>query len=373
MNDMWRRPMKDTLIREFREKIATISENEDIYIFGAGTYGKIFGSFFNQCQIQWSGFIDNNKAIQDSVICEKKVYSLENVQNKENACVLIFLSPLIYANDVDKIKRQISDSGFLPENILYYGDKVELINDVIYFVNDPEDCLSRNKRLKNIFSGRRCFVIGNGPSLRVEDLNRLSGEITMGCNNLISLLDKITCRPTCFFCEDTIFLEKHIRSKEELEYLLSRCDYVFSTLRSDLYKIYGTLYDSLYFLLPERTVSKVNFSDDISKKTFSSGTTLYSMLQVAVYMGIKEIYLLGVDFSFRKESYSDGTVKINHDVKNHMELMEQVVQGNYNVDLIMEGYKCALEYANNHGIRIYNATRGGRLEVFERVNFDELF
>ena len=39
----------------------------------------------------------------------------------------------------------------------------------------------------------------------------------------------------------------------------------------------------------------------------------------------------------------------------------------------MEGYMCAKEYAERHEIKIYNATRGGKLEVFERVDFDSLF
>ena len=36
-------------------------------------------------------------------------------------------------------------------------------------------------------------------------------------------------------------------------------------------------------------------------------------------------------------------------------------------------YQAAEKYAEEHGIKIYNATRGGRLEVFERVDFDSLF
>ena len=36
-------------------------------------------------------------------------------------------------------------------------------------------------------------------------------------------------------------------------------------------------------------------------------------------------------------------------------------------------YQAAREYADRHGIKIYNATRGGKLEVFERVDFDSLF
>lgn len=40
---------------------------------------------------------------------------------------------------------------------------------------------------------------------------------------------------------------------------------------------------------------------------------------------------------------------------------------------IIDAYEVAKRYGELHNIHIYNATRGGYLEVFERVNFDELF
>jgi len=40
---------------------------------------------------------------------------------------------------------------------------------------------------------------------------------------------------------------------------------------------------------------------------------------------------------------------------------------------VERAYKTAKKYADRHGVKIYNATRGGNLEVFERVDFDTLF
>ena len=39
---------------------------------------------------------------------------------------------------------------------------------------------------------------------------------------------------------------------------------------------------------------------------------------------------------------------------------------------IFRSYQIAEEYSRTHGFRIFNATRGGCLEVFERVDFDLL-
>lgn len=360
-------------ISSFEKLIREISLKKEIFIFGAGVHGKILGRFFNQVNIKWLGFIDNNIELYNLEICDKKVYPLDNIYNRENVVVLISLSHLVHGEKIDAIKGQLKEIGVNQENILYFGDSYELINDIIYFINKPQKVLLKNKKLKNIFQKKRCFIIGNGPSLRMEDLYRLTGEVSMGCNGIIYLTNNIEWRPTCFFCEDSTFIKNHIKNTNDLETILEKCNFAFTTLKTDLYKKYSSTYDKLFYLRADLLSSTVKFSEDISERIYSSGTTLYSMFQVAVYMGIKEIYLLGVDFSFRKERYSDGKIIVNDHVKNHMELLEQHTEGVYNVDLIMEGYKCFRNYANNHGIKVYNATRGGKLDIFERVDFDSLF
>ena len=93
----------------------------------------------------------------------------------------------------------------------------------------------------------------------------------------------------------------------------------------------------------------------------------YDAIQIAVYLGFKEIYLLGVDFSFCKD-YKD---KSNHFVENYYNKNSKTTVVTENEQL--KAYQKAKQYAETHGIKIYNATRGGKLEVFERVDFDSLF
>ena len=44
----------------------------------------------------------------------------------------------------------------------------------------------------------------------------------------------------------------------------------------------------------------------------------------------------------------------------------------YYFDQSTYSYKVLRDYADRHGIHIYNATRGGMLEVYERRNLDEV-
>ena len=85
------------------------------------------------------------------------------------------------------------------------------------------------------------------------------------------------------------------------------------------------------------------------------------LIEIAVYMGFKEIYLLGCDCSYPKGSKSH-VVESGFVDKNAAS----------NPIRMRVGYKCAKDYADSHGIKIYNATRGGELETFERVDLDEI-
>ena len=89
-------------------------------------------------------------------------------------------------------------------------------------------------------------------------------------------------------------------------------------------------------------------------------------MQLAAYMGVKEIYLLGVDFTYGGQ---EKNVEYTHFYGTDK-------SGNASIGYVKHvalAYQSAKEYADSHGIKIYNATRGGKLEIFERVDFDSLF
>ena len=59
-------------------------------------------------------------------------------------------------------------------------------------------------QFRNIHSGKRCFLIGNGPSLRASDLDTLhrAGEITFAFNRIYNIFDQTEWRPTYYISQD---------------------------------------------------------------------------------------------------------------------------------------------------------------------------
>ena len=215
------------------------------------------------------------------------------------------------------------------------------------------------KSYKNRHKGR-CFIIGNGPSLRHEDLRRLMelGETTFACNSLIKLFNEIPFSPTYYFAQDNKII---LDNKEEIEnYKGTKFIKAHYARR---YHIGGATYYNMLF--PKRPIG---FSNDISNVVYSGQTVTYSMIQFAAYMGFKEIYLIGVDCSYSqnndvitKESYFDERL---FNSRRSYAAPE--------VDTNLLAYARAREVCETQEIKIFNATRGGKLEVFERKSLDEL-
>ena len=115
-------------------------------------------------------------------------------------------------------------------------------------------------------------------------------------------------------------------------------------------------------------------STDASLHVASGFTVTYAAMQLAMYMGYTELALVGVDCDYPRIVDRTG-IRTVHDGPSHFEGCEQKERLSYggNVVAMQQAYENAKRYAQEHGVKIYNATRGGKLEVFERVDFDSLF
>ena len=215
------------------------------------------------------------------------------------------------------------------------------------------------RSFKDIHSGR-CFVIGNGPSLRNSDLRRLMelGEVTFACNSLIKLFDEIPFRPTYYFAQDNKII---LDNKEEItNYRGTR---FIKAHYAGRYHIKGVTYYNMLF--PQ---NPIGFSNDISKVVYNGQTVTYSMIQFAAYMGFKEIYLIGVDCNYS----SDNSVITQESYFDPRLFNSNRSYAAPEVDTNLLAYARAREVCDRQGVKIYNATRGGKLEIFERANLDEV-
>lgn len=242
-----------------------------------------------------------------------------------------------------------------------------VIEDVYDLSRKIEDYRNlKIEKFRNSHYGERCFIVATGPSLKMEDLAILkeSKSISISMNRVYKAFDSTDWRPDYYMVADWRCIEE---SGQEILGLDIKNKFI-----SDVYPPFWkqSIPDNVYqyhchFLAG--TEKMPSFSEDFTYGAYSYATVTYDCIQLAVYMGFKEIYLLGVDFSFSEDYKNAG----NHFVSNYY---AQDSKASYFLkEESLAAYRAAKQYADKHGIKIYNATRGGKLEVFERVDFDSLF
>lgn len=230
------------------------------------------------------------------------------------------------------------------------------------------------KKLKNRHEGKRCFIVGNGPSLRADDLTTIAnnGDISFAFNRIFHIFPNTVWRPTYYISQDEKILAGYEKEVERIP-----ADIKFIPIEFEWYygikKMKGI---QQFHIVSVGSAKKIVFSERIEKQIILWWTVVYSAIQMAVYMGIKEIYLIGVDHHFHTSVDKNGRLVIDPTAKDYFCDEYNADKENLWVPCTESttfAYMAAKEYADSHGIKIYNATRGGKLEVFPRVDFDKLF
>ncbi|WP_226681942.1 6-hydroxymethylpterin diphosphokinase MptE-like protein [Sutcliffiella horikoshii] len=231
------------------------------------------------------------------------------------------------------------------------------------------------EKLKEQHMGERCFIIGNGPSLQIKDLEKLSGEVTFATNMIFSIYDETIWRPTYYVTQDLIAVQEIYDRCSDIHGLSTNNSF----LPLDVKHINVSYSDDMTYCYIDRKNAYPNlprFSSNISNVIHEGFTVTYTAIQIAAYMGFKEIYLIGVDHNYSNAVLPDGTVVNNGDdnTNNHFtKKYKGKKPGNLpNLVLSENAYISAEIYCRKNDIKIFNATRGGKLEVFTRINFDDL-
>lgn len=348
-------------------------QNEKIYIVGFGRNGKNIAKYLKNNQIYYYGFVDKKvvKNVNENII---------KYENIDLNGTYIISSPENENEMIDELKKyKVNEKKIVSFCKAWI---MESILNELYEYNLKYS--KKIKHFKNINKGQSCFIVGNGPSLRIEDLEILhnNGIKTFASNCIYSLYDKTCWRPTYYVASDTSMTNNILLN--DLEYALDGIGYMFTSINSRMIEFSNN--DKINYLIQVISKNKYTglpkFSDECEKRVYLSGTVAYQMMQLAVYMGFENIYLIGMDCSYAIERQPDGSYKKN-DVLNHNYIIQKyeedlidnkkISQCWADVNMQMNGYRSAKKYCDAIGVKIYNATRGGKLEVFERVNFDLLF
>ena len=226
-------------------------------------------------------------------------------------------------------------------------------------------------KYKDIHKGESCFLIGNGPSLNADDLTKIeeSGYKTFAFNRIYYIFNETSWRPTYYISQDEKMLEG---CKEDVSKLELAHKFIPANLRW-YYNI--NIQDAEEFYLEGVKDRKFWFSDNIDHSVCWASTVMYTAAQFAVYMGFSTIYLIGVDHHFHISKDKNGNIVVDNSVKDYFSEKYNHDKDNLvfpSPDISTETYYAMKKYCDERNINVYNTTRGGKLEVFPRMDVDSL-
>ena len=238
--------------------------------------------------------------------------------------------------------------------------KVFVKNSFLFFHQKKK--LKGIKAFRNKFLGQSCFIIGNGPSLTAKDLESIKEYKSFASNSIFKIFPETNWRPDYYGVCDKLYYEQHKSN------ILSNIDIPsFYPLDLDVLK----RQHDFFYLRQQKFFSKKRplFSSRADLMLFDGSTVTYMLIQLAVYMGFKKIYLLGVDFSYSKTINNKGQILRNNLIKDYFN--NDNSENNLvvpNLEQSYLSYKSALKYTSKNGIDIINLSRKSKLDLFELSN-----
>ena len=238
--------------------------------------------------------------------------------------------------------------------------------------------LASNRELRSRHPDpRRCFVIANGPSVKQQDLTLLRDETTIVVNSFHFHPDYEKIRPKYHVAVDPKLVAdapNAIAWLREMQQVGADPTFIFPVEGETLFRKYGLFKGRPvhYALLSEQTCASGRVKVDLSRPVSGVRCVSVAAIVVALHLGFREIYLLGCDHDWLAHPTVDTHFyDSNPHYPDFMSDFPYQALMEYQLELWRE-YGNLRQFALARGSRIYNATRGGFLDVFPRVTYEKL-
>ena len=214
--------------------------------------------------------------------------------------------------------------------------------------------------LKDKYNGKRCFILGSSPSLNLLDLSKLNNEFVFTVNRGYMLKEKGLLHSSFHVISDTNTFKD---TNSKFEELVNFSDKIFCyagmqpPIKMDTY-----YFDYIQYQLNK----EYSFQNDLLNPLIGYQSVIHFAIQIAYYLGFKEIYLLGVDLDFAQNK---GHIyqETNEEVKRQFEHSIKEAK------TMLYGLEKCEEYLKSQNIRLLNASPSGIVDCINRVKYEILF
>lgn len=255
--------------------------------------------------------------------------------------------------------------------------------------------LGANSAYKNTKIGKRCFILGNGPSLKTEDLSTLAGEDVFTVNQAARHPDFPLLKSVVHFWADPNFFVVDEKRPEDLELIevMKRINTpdnrplcFFPLNKKDFVEHFGLDKELRvgYFHARKRLQDSLEREIDFTTTIPALNTVVMYGIAFAIFMGYSEIYLLGVDStslmvnikSFLKINDSnDYCYNIGENEKIRLQRMVQrqtLEAQTLSFYFVLLQYRILNNYCCQRGIKLINCSSTTLIESIPRMSLREV-
>lgn len=263
----------------------------------------------------------------------------------------------------------------------------EIFQRMIYLygtrlTSQERNLLSRNKQFYNIHKGKRCFILATGPSIKKQDLSCLEGEICIAVSNFFVHPEYSKIKPK-YYCIAPYHLpiteDAWQTWMDEIADHLGNTQLFFALADFERNHRDGRFKEKdVYYLgFCEQWKYQLKRELDITKNIPAPASVPITALMLAIYMGFKEIYLVGCDHDWilhineSKHFYEEKSHALNRHGYNEWS-DEDFSSHCLSYVTLWDAYKNVVRLSKKQPTHIFNATPESLLDIFPRVSLEKI-
>lgn len=226
---------------------------------------------------------------------------------------------------------------------------------------------------KQVEGHDKWLVVGNGPSLKMADLEALTGIPAIASNKINLLFGQTDWRPTLYTIADPLLLHKlPANHYEDFPLVLMPHEHIFMS-RADRTKVLPWN----HVLDPDGEAKYDHGSERVSpiNGLYVGRTITCPNILLAIWAGAKTVYVIGCDHNYKKEeavaagaraTHVDGSDHFHPDYRKPGELVNAAP-----IARMDWAYEMTNRVAAKHGVAIINITRQSALKAFTRGTVED--
>jgi hypothetical protein len=220
---------------------------------------------------------------------------------------------------------------------------------------------SKLNKYQDVHKNEDCFIVGNGPSLNNTDLSLLKNKYVFGLNKIYLIFEKQEFSPTYIAAVNDLVIQQSANRYQELKMP------IFLKHESALrHEVTGN-----HILHTLKSKYPFYFCRQMTDEFSEGYTVTYYALQLAFAMGFQNVFLVGVDHSFKQTGKPNEKQRMQSNDPNHFH--PDYFKGHdwqlADLEASELAYKTANFFYTRTKRKIYDATIGGKLNIFPKISY----